>query len=92
LLEQIAEPLALDQLPQPGHLLHRAGDLIQHVEQPDQQLACRLPVSYSDRLRLAPIRDRTIPNTQKTSCSPPRHHLNAYLPGDSSAFRQLAVA
>ena len=68
----------LDPLLQPGHLLHRPSDLIQHVKQPDHQLARRFPASQRDRFRLRSIHDRKIPSTQKESCSPPRHHLNAY--------------
>jgi hypothetical protein len=39
---------------------------------------CGLPTSRRDRFRLDPIHDRKIPSIQKESCSPPRHHLNAY--------------
>jgi len=68
----------LDPLLQPGHLLHRPRDPIQHVKQPDHQLARRFPASQRDRFRLRSIHDRKIPSAEKESCSPPRLHLNAY--------------
>jgi hypothetical protein len=68
----------LDPLLQPRHLLHRPDDLTGHVKQPDHQLARRFPASQRDRFRLRSIHDRNIPSIQKESCSPPRHHLNAY--------------
>jgi len=61
----------LDPLLQPRHLAQR-------IKQPDNQRPCGLPTSHRDRFRLDPIHDRKIPSIQKESCSPLRHHLNAY--------------
>jgi hypothetical protein len=61
----------LDPLLQPRHLAQR-------IKQPNNQRPCGLPTSHRDRFRLDPIHDRKIPSIQKESCSPPRHHLNAY--------------
>jgi hypothetical protein len=63
----------LDPLLQPRHLAQR-------IKQPNNQRPCGLPTSHRDRFRLDPIHDRKIPSIQKESCSPPRHHLNAYVP------------
>ncbi|MGH2868591.1 MAG: hypothetical protein ACRDNK_13650, partial [Solirubrobacteraceae bacterium] len=79
-----------DTLPQPGHLINRPGDLIQHVKQPDHQLARRLPASQRDRFSIRSMHARKIPSNQKESCSPPRHHLNAY-PGLWQAHRGHAA-
>ena len=72
-------PLKLQHtLPQPGHLINRIGHPIQRVKQPDHELPSGLPAGQRDRFSVRSIHARKIPSIQKDSCSPRRHHLNAY--------------
>jgi hypothetical protein len=73
-------PLKLQHtLPQPGHLINRIGHPIQRVKQPDHELPSGLPAGQRDRFSVRSIHARKIPSIQKDSCSPRRHHLNAYV-------------
>ncbi len=65
-------------LEQPLVLIHPLAQHRDLSQQPKHQLACRLPTSQRNPLRIPNVHERKIPCAAQESSQSPRPHLNAY--------------